>query len=101
MKRLRRRFLSQTVLTFILLIVICSSLVLLKTDREINSDHQLRASEVNSYFIGFPSPASHSSKDSEDAVVLKNLQPVINYQDNGKGLKSFTNLKQSKDNYNA
>lgn len=101
MKRLRRRFLSQTVLTFFLLIVLCSLLVLLKTEREINSDHQLRASEVNNYFIDFPSPASHSSKDSEDAVVLKNLQLVTNYQDKGKGLKSLTYLKQSKDNHNV
>lgn len=100
MKRLRRRFLSQTVLTFFLLIVLCSLLVL-KTEREINSDHQLRASEVNNYFIDFPSPASHSSVDSEDAAVLKNLQLVTNYQDKEKGLKSLTYSKQSKDNHNA
>lgn len=101
MKRLRRRFLSRTVLTFISLTVLCSLFVFFETVREINSDHLLRASEVNNYFIRFPSPASHSAKGAEDAVIFTYLQPVTHYQERGRGLKSFTDLIKSKENHNA
>lgn len=98
MKRLRRRFLSRTVLTFTSFAVFYCLFVLFETirDREINSDHLLRASEVNKHFVDFPSLTSHNAKNAEDAI-FTNLEPATSYQDQERGVKSLTNLKQSKD----
>lgn len=101
MKRSRRGFLVRTLLTICSLSLFCCLVVILETVHEINSDHLLRASEVNNHFSGFPSAlASYNVQNTKDEILL-NLQSELLYREQGRALKSFSKLKQWEEYQNS
>lgn len=88
MQRSQRGFVVRAVLILSSLSLFCCVVVIFETIHQINSDHLLRASEVNNRFNGFPSLASHNAKNSN-----LNLQSESLNWDRGRALKSFPKLK--------
>lgn len=97
MKRSRRSVLVRTVLTLCSVSLFCCLFVILETVRQINNDHLLRSSEVNSQFSGFPSLDSYNAKDE----IFPNLESETLYRDQGRALKSFPHLKYWEENQNS
>lgn len=101
MKRSRRGFLVRAVLTISSLSLFCCLVVILETVHEINSDHLLRASDLNNHFNGFPSAlASYNDKNTKDGI-FPNLQSESLYREQGRALKSFPKLKHWEEYQNS
>ena len=101
MKRSRRGFLVRTLLTITCLSLVCCLVVILETVHEINSDHLLRAPEVNNHFSGFPSALASYNVENTGDELLPNLQSESLYREQGRGLKSFPKLKQWEEYQNS
>lgn len=96
-RRFRRGFVLRSVLVLSSLSLFCCLVVIFETVDQINSDHLLRASEVNTGFNGFPSLTSDN-----DRVRNLNLAGSESfYWDQGRGLKSFPMLKHWEDFQNS
>lgn len=96
MKRSRRGFLLRAVLTLSSLSLFCCVVVIFETVHQINSDHVLGLSEVNSRLNGFPSLASYNAENSN-----LNLPSESLYWDQGRALKSFPKVEHWEDYQNS
>ena len=89
MRRSRRGFLVRILLTITSLSLFCCLVAILETVHEINSDHLLRAPEVNNHFSGFPSALASYNVENTGDEILPNLLSESLYREQGRGLKSF------------
>jgi len=101
MKGFRRGFLVRALLTICSLSLFCCLVLILETVHEINSDHLLRASEVNNHFSGFPSALGSYNVESIKDEILANLQSESLHREKGRALKSFPKLKQWEEYQNS